>query len=655
MGGGFSFKFRTKSGVARASGTIVGMSGEEDVDVEVGGHPDLADGTYSVPASKGEAVKAVIQDRGALKGVKAENIDVADDDTVIDNIEDLRRDSDAPKEKSYSPPPEKSLRDGQDKFVNVTVSPDEYRDMVQRKVQAIIDKYVPEEMRDAPAAVLIETIMKGMGVSNGSGLSLNEAETEKTIDEQLDEIVNSLHSIYADPDKGGYTGNADNHQMADIVEDLRERLASGFYAKDKMNEERIRKVVSTVDVLRAAVPGSPEHEELKNDVALGVLRALAATEEMITTHPHMKGVIALKLENWKHRVTGATATAGLRTDRNGRLVVTISYGEFALSSVEASLMSYGSKYEGSLNEWVVDVELFSGKETGYSTGTHENVHARHFVSLANRLGVQTGSGAEPILKQLIDSGKLQNTVFGVFYAFDANKRTSQEIDLGENDKYMTSSRTIASGAIAKRLNTARKKTNQTNDDPRDILDSLFGESGYGLGGVAEVLAEAIGLRDDEYSIGSSYRVSDEISDPASTRRFVEGVLGMSPEDFVRELDDSLTSDLGGTQASALGSNGVSEQEILEALGIASGYANTDISEAVAEASTLLQLIDSIKNVNLNGSEEKIQRMRDVIARLFAGESQEPSGLKKTSERTKQLLSLYDRLVDAVRALEWDYQ
>jgi len=30
-------------------------------------------------------------------------------------------------------------------------------------------------------------------------------------------------------------------------------------------------------------------------------------------------------------------------------------------------------------------------------------------------------------------------------------------------------------------------------------------------------------------------------------------------------------------------------------------------------------------------------------------------LKKTSERTKQLLSLYDRLVDAVRALEWDYQ
>lgn len=627
------------------------MSGEENVDVDVEGNSDLVDGVYSVPASKGEAVKAVVQNKDVLKNVKAENVDVTDDDTVLENISSLRRDNN-----TYSLP-EKSTRDDQDKVVNVTVSPDEYRDMVDKKVQALIDKYVPEEMRDASAAALIEAVMKGMGVSNGSGLNINGAQTQKTVDEQLDEIVDSIHSIYTSPNRDGYTGSLDAHfQLIDIVDDIRERLSNGFYAKDKNknNEKRLRNVVNAIDTIRAAVPGSPEHDKLKNDVALGFLHVLAATDETVSEHPHMKGVIAPTLENWRHRSQDAHAAAALVPDSENRLVARTSYGEFALSSIIESLISLPNSYEGSLGRFVVEVQLFSEKESGYTIATHENTHARHFTAIARRLGIETGSDAEPILAQLMNSGKLQNTVFGVLFAFRTNKLTSEEIDLGENNKYMQSYTGIAVSTVGNHIRSARKKTNQADEDPRDILKNLFGDSEAGIGGVVEVLAEAIGLRENEYSIGEVYQVSDEISHPAATRKFVEDTLGMSPEDFVRQLNESLTSDLGGLSADSIGSNGMSEEEIFAVLGSASGYANTDIAEAIAESSTLLRLIDSVKNVNLYGNEEKIQRMRDTIARLFAGENEPVSGLKKTSERTIQLLSLYNRLVDAVRALDWDY-
>ena len=84
MGGGFSFSVNFGGGkVSRVSGKVVGMSGEEDVDVEVGGHPDLADGTYSVPASKGEAVKAVLSP-DAVKGLSRSKVKKADIDDAIE-------------------------------------------------------------------------------------------------------------------------------------------------------------------------------------------------------------------------------------------------------------------------------------------------------------------------------------------------------------------------------------------------------------------------------------------------------------------------------------------------------------------------------------------------------------------------------------------
>ena len=61
MGGGFSFGIKLPSGrPTRITGKVVGVSGTEDVDVEVKGNRYLPDGVYSVPSSRGETVPAVL-------------------------------------------------------------------------------------------------------------------------------------------------------------------------------------------------------------------------------------------------------------------------------------------------------------------------------------------------------------------------------------------------------------------------------------------------------------------------------------------------------------------------------------------------------------------------------------------------------------------
>lgn len=521
--------------------------------------------------------------------------------------------------------------------------------MIERKVQALIDKYVPEDMRDSAPAALIQIIMEKMNVANSSGFSFGPPREQTSIDEQLDDIVASLHASYSINDSSAMHAILDNK----VAEDARRRLDSGEIT-DPNNVARLEKMLRTVATIRAAVPGSPEHEEVKNDVAQSVLHVLAAIDEAVASHPYLKDSVGLSLKDWKKHFSKDTAAhAYLTIDEDNRVLASTEYNHFSLSSLDAGLTTYGEKYDGSLLDWSVHVALSNDKKPAYLTAAHENVHVRHFLTVARRLGVDVGVDSKPIVQQLIDAGELQNTVLGALHALGYNMDSSKVVDNGENDKYLRGNATSAVITVASLI---RNATGPNVDDmsARGIADILFSkDTNIGIYSIGEVLKEAIGLRDDEFSIGSVYQVSDEISNPAATRKFVEDALGMNPDEFVRQLADSLSEDLG-VHIAGIGSNGLSEEEIFGTLGSASGYANTEIAEAIAEGVTLIHLIDSVQNVNLHGEEEKIQRMRDVIDRLFAGEDDEVSGLVRTSDRTIQLLSLYNRLRDAVSDLRWDY-
>jgi hypothetical protein len=83
MGGGFSFSFKLPSGgTDKVSGRVVGMSGEDDVELEVVGHSSIPDGIYALPASKGETVKAILS-LDAVEGLP-ENKAIVDSSLAVD-------------------------------------------------------------------------------------------------------------------------------------------------------------------------------------------------------------------------------------------------------------------------------------------------------------------------------------------------------------------------------------------------------------------------------------------------------------------------------------------------------------------------------------------------------------------------------------------
>jgi hypothetical protein len=84
MGGGFSFNLRLGNGeMRRVSGTIVGESGTEDIDIDVKDNDTLANGVYSVPSAKGEAVKAIVP-KSALEKIDKKKVKKIADDVYVD-------------------------------------------------------------------------------------------------------------------------------------------------------------------------------------------------------------------------------------------------------------------------------------------------------------------------------------------------------------------------------------------------------------------------------------------------------------------------------------------------------------------------------------------------------------------------------------------
>lgn len=109
----------------RVSGTVVGESGENDVDVEVSGSDVVPDGTYSVDSKKGEAVKAILH-KDTLKSQNIGKSKPVSDDVFVD-IADLKSKSSEKKTKrSFRVSKDIAKRGGIEKPVDAQLTnPDE--------------------------------------------------------------------------------------------------------------------------------------------------------------------------------------------------------------------------------------------------------------------------------------------------------------------------------------------------------------------------------------------------------------------------------------------------------------------------------------------------------------------------------------------------
>jgi hypothetical protein len=161
-------------------------------------------------------------------------------------------------------------------------------------------------------------------------------------------------------------------------------------------------------------------------------------------------------------------------------------------------------------------------------------------------------------------------------------------------------------------------------------------------------------KDNFDEILDGYEVDEKVNTYEKAKKFVEDIVGMPIDQLVTELANSISEDLG-VNIAYLGTNGIPADEVFDALGSASQYAKTDVSEAYPEARSLLYLIDNLKSANLHGNEAKIQKMREIVEQITAQSTPNNSRSPKlASDKTKQLYSLYNRISSAMNDLDWEY-
>jgi hypothetical protein len=630
MGGGFSFSLKLgDSSMRKVSGKIVGMSGQDDVDVDVKNHSTIADGVYSVPASKGEAVKAILSE-DALTEVNEDNVRKIVDDVYVD-IEDLKPTSKSSAEQpTVNQAPSVSTRSKGNDLIDITADPEEYRKVIEEKVKNLYEKYVPKEMRDAPIESVIDAIVQGMG-----------AKLDKDISDLLAEGV-QLMQKYA----------KDKYAIGVSFARLELEDNSGNLSADaKANAERL---VDAFDNFRAKLKTPEGKKELEQDVANGFLEILAGAEDFLMQNPEFRG----KLELGMYRADGvgnlsdATAYASVRlkgqTRASFKAVFSTVFSQHAMSSIFSRITSKSEKENGQVSTWTVSVEGAGVKSA--LTAVHETSHSLYYDTAIGRLGVRTGTDSDSIADQLAAYGEIGNTVVGAMFAAKYGIDPSTSFDEFSDEDRALLARYVMSKVSATVLTAedARKAsallpiiTDETAEHPENTMNM-------------HLLVSAALDKDNFDEILDGYEVDEKVNTYEKAKKFVEDIVGMPIDQLVTELANSISEDLG-VNIAYLGTNGIPADEVFDALGSASQYAKTDVSEAYPEARSLLYLIDNLKSANLHGNEAKIQKMREIVEQITAQSTPNNSRSPKlASDKTKQLYSLYNRISSAMNDLDWEY-
>lgn len=655
MGGGFSFGAKLSDGtVRRVTGKIVGKSGDQDVDVEVKDSPVVPDGVYSVPSSKGEAVRAVLPDEALSERQKDPQLRVWSGEAV--DLASLKRvDIDAYKKEKTAQREKESFRYNKD-LMDVAVDIDSYASLIDRQIDELYEKYVPADMRNAPIEQVLQTIADGMGVEFGVEQFLTIESRVRKLDPA--EIMSLYASDYAERVKKTLDGEDGRFYDTTAVDAMRDGPAmleslSGHLQKalDEGNEQKIahfrrmidrrQRGIELVDTALKADPGTPEHRLLMDKFGYGLLDILAATEQALARAPELRGsVVIAALTEDESEETSFLAHA---TVDGSRLKFIHTYKPSTVLSDHNMLLSasYRPEAHGTLQNYTVHVV---GSDGLYETAVHESAHLEHFYAVLSRFGVKPGNVGGTLYEQIAPHGEIKNTVVGALIGMAKGASASITVD------DLASGIDLAWDAV-QTLTEAVPDAEDANS-LRDIAGQLFGAYRRLGSDLGALVITAVGARADDLTFDKLYDyVDDRVSTPEAAREFVEGIVEMPIDQFIRELVSSISEDLGQNLAS-VSLNGVTKEELFEAVNGVSIYARTNIMEAFAEGTTFTSILDTVENADLEGNEEKLERLRKIIERIRA--ISPAGGVKLTSEKTRSLLDRYSRLAEAVKNLDRGY-
>jgi hypothetical protein len=251
-----------------------------------------------------------------------------------------------------------------------------------------------------------------------------------------------------------------------------------------------------------------------------------------------------------------------------------------------------------------------------------------------RYGVEP-SKTRTIVDQLKDYGpSLEDSYLGIRLAGARGLPLSTKLDdLTEDDR-----RYLGSIISTSYRDIGKEERGTLDSDSWKLINDTYWTAGVAGGIPREILAAPMDGRTIDPDI---WKVPAELGSAEAVSAFVEEKLGMPAAQFIEELKESMTIDLG-VDPSRIGTNGLTTAEITNAFSGISDYGNSTWLEGIAETFSLQFLRNQLSELQIDDNE--MNRYSSVMAQILDGIKGDIRK-RRISDKSKELLRRREALLN----------
>ena len=536
----------------------------------------------------------------------------------------------------------------------VTVDADAFNQEFEQKVGALLSKYMPEKTDSTPMEEVVTTIQQRMGVRSS-----------KPIEQQLDDSIDFLMDYGAK--------NADEMMTP-----------QGVYS-DEINEYRRQKGKAIKDMIAPLLEkddspaGIKRREEarqaIKDAILRGYLETLVGVEMTLEDDPSLRGAIDLSLHSMDDAggMHHAAGYAGPRLDNDGKIEVMVKIVPDTIMFDQKALMP-DHKGQGLSQA----VRFFGADDHQVGLGVHETGHAMHLRAQFGSLGLDIGENSKPLIEQVKEQGPtLGDSYVGILVARNYGFAPS---DTWETVEQLAKDGKINAVGAYKRavpvdgnnvVYQAAFDETIKNRGPKDGLPEvkmgdMFGKGIGTRGQQIDLLVTALNEfeRDQNFPRGVNFNLppaelEKAMAEARKNTKFevpgfevvdadgnvltgedaanaVRTAMGGLKERDLAQLHTEAMNDILGFEHRRVASNGVPNVQVMESMGKASTYGQTNVMEAVAESYVLD--VFTRRFTAFKQMDDSIKEARDMMERVVPPKSvqKRPNMTPKAREHLERI-------------------
>jgi hypothetical protein len=402
---------------------------------------------------------------------------------------------------------------------------------------------------------------------------------------------------------------------------------------DDAEKVRLENMIGPIEWALELMEDPDGREILKEKMAKNYLKIIESFNQTFDEYPELRGNVLLALyEPGKSHHPKAGGYAGADITDDGLISGYVQINPQSL--VIGVLGDADGPTAGQILQSVVRVD---GADSYHNLlGIHELAHQIHYASALSRYGIKY-SDTETIIDQMQKTGPtLGSHTLAMQWAI--NEGISLNTPFSELTPEQRRSLQEYTRRVFRRF---QDPSRGRGEEWKTDITQLAAFSGL-PGGQQKVLKGMLESIRDNKPIKAELDVPDEFRTPEGIQNYVREMTGSTLSELVQEIYDAQSADMGvDIRNSALG--GIDRDLLEQTLADVSKYGRTNPMEAIAEAHTLLKVLEMVPDSNVSRNDQ--QRIREMMEQVFRPLSDGP-GSGATSERTREAIRKLELLLQS---------